>query len=226
MEGHTDWVFFVCFSPDCKRIASGGKDKKIFIWDAVKGEQLGKTLCGHKDYITSLSWEPFHKNAECRYLVSSSKDKSCKIWDTLNSVCVKTLNGHSDMVTKVIWGGENLIYSASRDTLIKCWNTKKWTLARDMRGHGHWVNTLALSTDYVLRTGCFDHNQKDFATKEEMKEYALERYNKAKSEKGHERLVSGSDDYTLFLWEPFISKKPLARMTGHQQLINQVAFSP
>ncbi len=32
---------------------------------------------------------------------------------------------------------------------------------------------------------------------------------------GHERLISGSDDFTLFLWEPFISKKPLKRMTGH-----------
>lgn len=53
MEGHTDWVFFVQFSPDCLRIASGGKDKKIIIWDAKKGEQVGKPLTGHKEYITS-----------------------------------------------------------------------------------------------------------------------------------------------------------------------------
>lgn len=226
LEGHTDWVFFVSFSPDCKRLASGGKDKKVIIWDAIKGEMISKPLAGHKDYITSLSWEPFHKNSECRYLVSSSKDKMCKIWDTISSVCVKTFSGHTDIVTKVIWGGEGIIYSASRDTTIKCWNAKKGKLARELKGHGHWVNTLALSTDYVLRTACYDHTQKEFSTTEEMKEYALERYNKAKSEKGHERLVSGSDDYTLFLWEPYISKKPLARMTGHQQLINQVAFSP
>jgi hypothetical protein len=29
-------------------------------------------------------------------------------------------------------------------------------LCRTLQGHGHWVNTLALSTDYVLRTGAFD----------------------------------------------------------------------
>lgn len=28
------------------------------------------------------------------------------------------------------------------------------------KGHGHWVNTLALSSEYVLRTGAFDHNGK------------------------------------------------------------------
>jgi WD40 repeat protein len=33
-----------------------------------------------------------------------------------------------------------------------------------------------------------------------------------------ERLVSGSDDFTLFLWEPSDNKKPLERMTGHQQV--------
>lgn len=41
-----------------------------------------------------------------------------------------------------------------------------------------------------------------------------------------ERLVSGSDDHTLFLWTPSRDKKPVCRMTGHQQLINHVQFSP
>ena len=37
-----------------------------------------------------------------------------------------------------------------------------------------------------------------------------------------ERLASGSDDFTMFLWEPSTAQKPIARMTGHLQLINQV----
>lgn len=41
-----------------------------------------------------------------------------------------------------------------------------------------------------------------------------------------ERLVSGSDDFTLFLWKPAEEKKPVARMTGHQALVNEVLFSP
>lgn len=54
---------------------------------------------------------------------------------------------------------------------------------------------------------------------------ALERYESICPD-GMERLVSGSDDFTLFLWLPEKEKKPLARMTGHQQLINDVKFSP
>ena len=29
-------------------------------------------------------------------------------------------------------------------------------LCRTLQGHGHWVNTMALSTDYALRTAAFD----------------------------------------------------------------------
>ena len=43
------------------------------------------------------------------------------------------------------------------------------------------------------------------------------------SPRARRRLASnaGSDDYTLFLWEPSTQKQPKARMTGHMQLINQ-----
>jgi len=41
-----------------------------------------------------------------------------------------------------------------------------------------------------------------------------------------ERLVSGSDDFTLLLWHPVEGKHPVKRLTGHQQAINHTAFSP
>jgi len=95
----------------------------------------------------------------------------------------------------------------------------------ELKGHAHWVNTLALSTDYVLRSGCYDHNQKEFGSAKEKQAYALERYQKAVADQG-ERLVSGSDDFTMIMWHPKSGRKPVNRMTGHQALINQVVFSP
>ena len=49
----------------------------------------------------------------------------------------------------------------------------------------------------------------------ELKEKALARYNVIRGQDA-ERLVSGSDDFTLFLWQPAESKKPVARMTGKE----------
>lgn len=39
-------------------------------------------------------------------------------------------------------------------------------------------------------------------------------------------MISGSDDFTMYMWIPEKEKKPKIRMTGHQNLINDVKFSP
>lgn len=230
-KGHTHWVLSIAWSPDGKKLASGCKNSQIFIWDPNTGNQIGKTLIGHTKWITWLSWEPLHLNPECRYLASASKDCSVRIWDTVLGQCQKILTSHTQSVTAVKWGGDGLLYSSSQDRTIKVWRASDGVLCRTLQGHAHWVNTMALSTDYVLRTGAFNPaeasiNPQDMqGSLEVLKEKALQRYNQVRGQ-APERLVSGSDDFTLFLWAPAEDKKPLQRMTGHQALINEVLFSP
>lgn len=134
------------------------------------------------------------------------------------------MSAHTHSITCVKWSGEGLIYTGSQDRTIKVW-TPEGKLCRSLAGHAHWINRMALSTDYMLRTGWFDHTLTDYEDAEAGKARALERYNEAKA-KHSERMVSCSDDYTMFLWEPANDKKPLCRMTGHQNLIMDVRFSP
>jgi ribosome assembly protein 4 len=96
----------------------------------------------------------------------------------------------------------------------------------ELKGHAHWVNTLALNTDYVLRSGPYTHEKCSFKDLEEKRVAARERYEETMKLCGGERLLSGSDDFTLFLWKPLVSKSPICRMTGHQKVVNHVAFSP
>lgn len=81
----------------------------------------GKVMNGHKMWVTSLSWEPYHSNPDCRYFVSSSKDCDLRIWDSTLGQTVRVLAGHTKSVTCVKWGGGGLIYSASQDRSIKVW---------------------------------------------------------------------------------------------------------
>jgi ribosome assembly protein 4 len=97
-----------------------------------------------------------------------------------------------------------------------------------LSSHAHWVNHLALSTDFVLRTGYFDHQGRKAApeTVDEKRKKAKERYDAALATSGGvERLVSVSDDMTMFLFEPANSTKAVQRMVGHQKAINHVTFS-
>ncbi|XP_018318590.1 notchless protein homolog 1 [Agrilus planipennis] len=226
---HSNWVLCISWSPDSSKLASACKNGKIVLWDPDSGKQIGKTLVGHKQWITSLCWEPFHNNPNCRYLASSSKDGDVRIWDTTLFKTERVISGHTKGVTVVKWGGSGLMYTASQDRTVKVWRASDGILCRTLEGHAHWVNTLALNTDYILRIGPFDPiSHKDIMiekSKEELQQFALERYLNVAKVCG-ERLVSGSDDFTLILWNPEKEKKPVARLTGHQQLVNDVKFSP
>lgn len=230
-KGHKHWVLCIAWSPDGRRLASGCKNSQIIVWNPETGKQEGKVLTGHKQWITWLAWQPFHLNHECRHLASASKDGNIKIWDVVRGGCLRTLSGHLQSVTCIRWGGTDLIYSASQDRTVKVWRASDGILCRTLQGHGHWVNTMALSTDYVMRTSWFDpvqatiNYQRISQSAEELSKIAQDRYDTVKGSEP-ERLVTGSDDFTLFLWQPEKEKTSVARMTGHMQLINDVAFSP
>jgi ribosome assembly protein 4 len=79
------------------------------------------------------------------------------------------MSSHTMIVTCVRWGGEGLIYSSSRDCCINVWSADEGKLVRTLKGHAHWVNTMALSTESVLRSGAFDHTGKAPADQQEAK---------------------------------------------------------
>ena len=191
-------------------------------------------------YLLSQHTSP---GGQCERFATSSRDGLAKVWNARTRRCEATLAGHLDSVEAVKWGGEGLIYTASRDRTIKVWNATEGQdrrvglLVRTLTGHGHRVNTLAVSCDYVCRTGPFDHrgrvadadNVDDRASaswREAARRAASAKYAAFKGSGEPERLVSGSDDFTLILWHPTEGKRPVKRLTGHQQAVNHLAFSP
>eukprot|EP00672_Neobodo_designis_P028469 CAMPEP_0174853838 /NCGR_PEP_ID=MMETSP1114-20130205/29597_1 /TAXON_ID=312471 /ORGANISM="Neobodo designis, Strain CCAP 1951/1" /LENGTH=516 /DNA_ID=CAMNT_0016088505 /DNA_START=48 /DNA_END=1595 /DNA_ORIENTATION=- len=226
LKGHRHWVQVLSWSPDASYLASGSRDGGLMVWKHNAFTSfVGTSLRGHKNYLSHIAWEPLHANKKCDRFVSASKDMSLRVW-RLGSGLEFTLSGHQACVTCVKWGGDGQIFSSSQDKSIMVWDAATGSPTQQLQGHGHWVNFLALSSDLVLRTGAFDHEQRSFADKDAAASYALERYNKVIAFTKSERLVSCSDDNTMFLWNPSQSKLPIARLTGHQGAVFHVAFAP
>ncbi|KAK1770442.1 YVTN repeat-like/Quino protein amine dehydrogenase [Phialemonium atrogriseum] len=230
LKGHTGWVLDVRWSPDGELLATCSMDKTLRIWDPETGTPVNRELRGHKDCVLMAAWEPYHLRKDgAQLIVSASRDGTARVWHVGTGRTEHVLSGHKGSVCCVKWGagGENgtgQIYTGSHDKTIRVWNASAGTLVHELTGHKHWVNHIALSSEFVLRTGFFDHT-KDVPSSEEAKRAkAKERFESAGKT---ERIISASDDLTMILWDPTNSgKKPVARLHGHQKAVNHVGFSP
>ena len=229
LKGHTSWVLVVSWSPDASIIATGSMDNSVRLWDAQTGGALGQPLKGHTKWVRSLAWEPYHLQAPGRpRLASASKDATIRIWSAATKRVEMVLSGHKSSVSCVRWGGTGRLYTSSQDKTIKIWDVDKGTLIETLDAHAHWVNHLALSTDFALRTAYHSHTGSVPDTDAAKLAKAKAAFEKAATVQGAivERLASASDDCTMFLWHPAVSNKPMARLLGHQKQVNHVIFSP
>jgi eukaryotic-like serine/threonine-protein kinase len=76
LRGHTDEVFAAAFHPDGTRLATGGRDRAVWLWDLARGEEVAR-LQGHTSFIWSLAFSP-----DGATLVSGSGDTTVRLWDT------------------------------------------------------------------------------------------------------------------------------------------------
>ena len=151
LEGHTDWVSSVSFSPDGKRIASASKDNTIKLWKS--DGTLLQDLSGHEAGVYSVSWSP-----DGKMIASASEDKTVKLWSK-DGVLLKTLSGHTAPVYSVSFSPNAKgiakrdavasIATASWDKTVKLWNSDG-VLLKTLPGHTDRVSGVSFSPDGQL----------------------------------------------------------------------------
>ncbi|MDE2505823.1 MAG: WD40 repeat domain-containing protein, partial [Planctomycetota bacterium] len=74
LDGHTDPVYTVSWSPDGKTIATGGFDNTVRLWNASARKEL-RRYDGHTGLVLAVAIAPDGKR-----ILSGSLDKTAKIW--------------------------------------------------------------------------------------------------------------------------------------------------
>lgn len=117
----------VAFSPDGTRIATGGRDNIIRVWDAETGDLLMETEV-HADWITSLTF-----SADGIQLISGSRDNTVRLFDASSGELLGVIGTHNDNISSVaITPDGSVIASAGRDGIIKLWDSVTGALIQEI----------------------------------------------------------------------------------------------
>jgi WD40 repeat protein len=227
LEGHSDNIQSVTFSPDGSLIASGagGTDDTVKIWKVADGS-LVRTLTGHIDDVESVSFSP-----DGKLLISGSGDTTIKMWKVSDGSLIRMLTGHTGWVHSVSFSPDgSLIVSGSADDTIKIWRVSDGSLVRTLTGHTGWVISVSFSPDgSLIASGSADNT---------IKIWKVSDGSLVRTLTGHTGLVSsvsfspdgnliasGSYDNTIKIWR--VSDGSLIRtLAGHADYVYSVAFSP
>ncbi len=127
LKGHSWYVNSVAFSPDGKRLASGGSANEqgklvgeAKVWDAQSGQVL-LTIKRQPGGVNSVVFSPDGK----RLASAAGDDKTVKVWDAQTGQELLSFKGHSNAVNSVVFSPDGKrLASASWDGTVKVWDAQ------------------------------------------------------------------------------------------------------
>jgi WD40 repeat protein len=118
-----DSVLCLAVSADGKKLAAGGCDRLVRVWDLSPGyanAKLEQSIENHADWVFGVAFAP-----DGKHLLTASRDKTAKVWDLATKESVLTFPDHQNTVYSVaVKSDGKLAYSVGEDNQLRTWNAQ------------------------------------------------------------------------------------------------------
>ena len=136
LQGHTDAVVSVAFSPDSKTLASASYDGTLKLWDMTTGKERA-TLGEYKGCLGCVAFSPDGKTLASGAIGSPvyfPDLKNVKLWDVATGKVRTTRKGHTGHVHSVAFSPDGkTLASVSGD--VKLWDVATNKERATLQGH-------------------------------------------------------------------------------------------
>ncbi len=219
-------IYGVAFSPDGRKIVSGGSNNFAKIWDA-KSAKLLHQLNGHTSYIWSIAYGPRN-----RFVYTASWDGSVRKWDARSGkflVRYPKNNRIGNVYALAISRDGKKMLTGGNDGLIRLWDLQTGKETKQLRGHSGVVYAVTFSPDgrKALSGGGSDRNliYWDLATGKAIRKIHLSSSirNVAITPDGRRGIGSGEREPQL--WD-LKTGKVVRKFTGHTGTVYALDISP
>ena len=129
LDGHTDPVYAIAWSPDGKTLATAGFDNTVRLWDAATRKEI-KKYEGHTKLVLAVAVAP-----DGKHILSGSQDNTAKIWDYPTSGPVKTFAGHPAASQALAVKPDGKQFAAAAGKSVKVWDLTTGAAVKDLEGH-------------------------------------------------------------------------------------------
>jgi len=118
LEGHTDRIYTVEYSPDGSRLVTASDDNTAIVWDIGAAAPV-TILRGHTNRLTTA-----HFSANGARVVTAGFDAAARVWNAGTGKLVAVLEGHTGIVNDARYcpSGGNVV-TAGEDGTARIWKT-------------------------------------------------------------------------------------------------------